>query len=66
MLSCRLRRYDSICGLYKLNVETRLGAKISGALVVAIDEINANLDVLPGYRLNYIHENTCGQVLNSE
>uniref|UniRef100_A0A914WYR8 Receptor ligand binding region domain-containing protein n=1 Tax=Plectus sambesii TaxID=2011161 RepID=A0A914WYR8_9BILA len=41
------------------------GPKISGALAVAVDEINADPLILPGYRLNYTFENTCGQVVDS-
>ncbi|KAK6012697.1 ligand-binding protein, receptor family [Ostertagia ostertagi] len=37
------------------------GSMISGALHVAVNEINANPDLLPNHRLNYIFDNTCGK-----
>ncbi|CAI4232715.1 unnamed protein product [Auanema sp. JU1783] len=36
------------------------GSMISGALQVAIDEINASNDILPNHKLTYTFENTCG------
>lgn len=37
------------------------GSMISGALQVAVNEINANPNLLPNHRLNYIFDNTCGK-----
>lgn len=39
---------------------------ISGALQVAVNEINANPNLLPNHRLNYIFDNTCGKERQSE
>jgi hypothetical protein len=36
------------------------GSTISGAIVVAIDDINQNPALLPDYRLSYLFDNTCG------
>jgi hypothetical protein len=38
---------------------------ISGALQVAIDYVNSNPDMLPGYKLEYIFNNTCGDEMRS-
>jgi len=38
---------------------------ISGALQVAIDYVNNNPDMLPGYKLKYIFNNTCGDEMRS-
>ncbi|KAI6177512.1 Guanylate cyclase [Aphelenchoides bicaudatus] len=37
------------------------GSWISGALQVAIDDVNANRSILNDYKLNYLYENTCGK-----
>ncbi|KAK5976017.1 Ligand-binding protein receptor family, partial [Trichostrongylus colubriformis] len=37
------------------------GSMISGALQVAVNEINANPNLLPNHRLTYIFDNTCGK-----
>uniref|UniRef100_A0A1I8AX58 Guanylate cyclase n=1 Tax=Steinernema glaseri TaxID=37863 RepID=A0A1I8AX58_9BILA len=37
------------------------GSLISGAIVVAIDDINANPSILPDYHLSYVYNNTCGK-----
>lgn len=39
---------------------------ISGAIRVAIDDVNENPDLLPGYRLKYIYNNTCGDEIRSK
>ncbi|CAK5037577.1 unnamed protein product [Meloidogyne enterolobii] len=41
------------------------GSMISGALQVAIDYVNNNPDMLPGYKLKYIFNNTCGDEMRS-
>jgi hypothetical protein len=42
------------------------GSMISGAIRVAIDDVNENPDLLPGYRLKYIYNNTCGDEIRSK
>ncbi|KAK6738827.1 hypothetical protein RB195_020741 [Necator americanus] len=37
------------------------GSMISGALHVAVNEINADPNLLPNHRLTYIFDNTCGK-----
>lgn len=37
-----------------------VGSTISGAIVVAIDDINHNPSLLSDYRLSYVYDNTCG------
>jgi hypothetical protein len=41
------------------------GSKISGALRVAIDDVNNNPELLPGYKLKYLYNNTCGEEIRS-
>uniref|UniRef100_A0A914H865 Guanylate cyclase n=1 Tax=Globodera rostochiensis TaxID=31243 RepID=A0A914H865_GLORO len=41
------------------------GTTISGALQVAIDDVNSNPKLLPNYRLRYIFNNTCGDEYRS-
>lgn len=38
---------------------------ISGALQVAIDYVNNDPNMLPGYKLEYIFNNTCGDEMRS-
>lgn len=38
---------------------------ISGALQVAVDDINYNTSLLPNYKLDYIFNNTCGDEMRS-
>ncbi|KJH52071.1 ligand-binding protein, receptor family [Dictyocaulus viviparus] len=37
------------------------GSMISGALQVAVDEINSDPNLLPNHKLTYIFDNTCGK-----
>ncbi|KAI1715408.1 receptor family ligand binding region domain-containing protein [Ditylenchus destructor] len=41
------------------------GSTISGALQVAIDDVNYNSSLLPNHKLTYIFNNTCGDEMRS-
>ncbi|VDN43765.1 unnamed protein product [Gongylonema pulchrum] len=41
------------------------GSMISGALQVAVDDVNADPALLPKHKLTYIFNNTCGDELQS-
>lgn len=36
------------------------GSMISGALQVAVDDVNADPELLPNHKLTYTYNNTCG------
>ncbi len=42
------------------------GAQVSGALRYAINEVNNRKDLLPGYKMDFIFANECGDELQGE
>uniref|UniRef100_A0A0N5A3Y9 Guanylate cyclase n=1 Tax=Parastrongyloides trichosuri TaxID=131310 RepID=A0A0N5A3Y9_PARTI len=49
--------YNNVSTCFRSDFE---GSLISGALKIAIDEINANPNLLPDYYVKYVFNNTCG------
>uniref|UniRef100_A0A915CXI3 Receptor ligand binding region domain-containing protein n=1 Tax=Ditylenchus dipsaci TaxID=166011 RepID=A0A915CXI3_9BILA len=56
---------DNIVKLSKCFRTDFEGSMISGALQVAIDDVNYNSSLLPNHKLHYIFNNTCGDEMRS-
>ncbi|VDM39574.1 unnamed protein product [Toxocara canis] len=51
------KNYGSLAKCFRTEFE---GSMISGALHVAVEEVNADPTILPNHKLTYIFNNTCG------
>ncbi|VBB30422.1 unnamed protein product [Acanthocheilonema viteae] len=53
----RDENYDHLSKCFRTDFE---GSMISGALQVAVDDVNADPELLPNHKLTYVFNNTCG------